>query len=39
MGNEGDEVNNDLGVLFDKLKELQEQVLLVTRRIDEASSD
>jgi hypothetical protein len=37
-GHEGDEINNDLGVLFDKLKELQEQVLPVARKIDEASS-
>ena len=37
--NGGDGVHDDLGVLFDKLTALQEQVLLVARKIDEASSD
>ena len=35
----GDGIHDDLGVLFDKLMALQEQILLVARKIDEASSD
>lgn len=38
-GHEQDGINNDLGVLFDTLKTLQDQILLVARKIDEASSD
>ncbi len=38
-GHEGDGFNSDLGALFDTLKVLQEQVLLVAHKIDEASSD
>jgi len=37
--NGGDGIHEDLGVLFDKLMALHEQVLLVARKIDEASSD
>ena len=38
-GHEGDGINADLEALFDRLMALQDEVLLVARKIDEASSD
>jgi hypothetical protein len=38
-GHEGDGLDNDLRALFDKLNALQDQVFLIARKIDEASSD